>query len=167
MSQISFFFSRKNAALYALKLPNSNLESCILNNIYIFFSAFIKICHKTFHKKIYAPTLAKLYARCDAKSTQNPILITIVTIEMKFKRTSQKVIKPRMPTLILTIVSATQTEAIVSGINNSETMITAAPAIAIVVNVAGSTALYCSANCKTSSWAFSKLRHYVPPHKGS
>lgn len=52
-------------------------------------------------------TFAKLYAMCAAKSTQNPMDMTIVTMEMKSSLTLQKVIRPRMPMLIETMEKET------------------------------------------------------------
>ena len=55
----------------------------------------------------YFQTFAKLYAMCAAKSTQNPMDMTIVTMEMKSSLTLQKVIRPRMPMLIETMEKET------------------------------------------------------------
>lgn len=69
---------------------------------------------------------------------QKPTLVTIVAIEMKFNRTFQNDMKPRIPTFTVMMLNEIQNDEILFGNSNKEAIITAKLAIAIVDNVLGS-----------------------------
>ena len=64
----------------------------------------------------------KWYEICAEKSTENPMHIMRLIIEMESRLTSHNVMNPTTPTSIETIENATQSEQILLGISSSETM---------------------------------------------
>jgi hypothetical protein len=64
----------------------------------------------------------KWYEICAEKSTENPMHIMRLIIEMESRLTSHNVMNPTTPSSMDTIEKATQSEQILLGISSSETM---------------------------------------------
>ena len=64
----------------------------------------------------------KWYEICAEKSTENPMHIMRLIIEMESRLTFHNVINPTTPTSMETIENATQSEQILLGISSNETI---------------------------------------------
>ena len=86
----------------------------------------------------------KWYEICAEKSTENPMHIMRLIIEMESRLTSHNVMNPTTPTSIETIENATQSEQILLGISSSETMNIMTAATLTHCTVVGNTIKNCS-----------------------